>query len=286
MDKVGIVVLNYLNYKDTIECVESLLDLNYNNYEIVIVDNGSDNDSYEILKNRFQYNPKVYLLNTGKNLGYAKGNNFGIDFCRKKLTTEHVMIINNDTIAEDKNILNILIDHRDKGIILGPKIINLDNQNQNPLIAFPQKTILVRIIRLMSERFLNFLVSLKHSIFDKSNLNNSSKAENINCFDKDKLFLHGSCLFFTNEYFKYYNGFFSKTFLYFEEDILYLLVKKINKNLAYISDTSILHKEDKSTELSFGNKEIVKKKYSDQSFKWYLLIYFLPYPLIKKFFSI
>jgi hypothetical protein len=65
-----------------------------------------------------------------------------------------------------------------------------------------------------------------------------------------------------------------------------LLIKKINKKLAYISGTHILHKEDKSSELSFGNKEIIKNKYSDQSFKWYLLLYFLPYSLIKKFFSI
>jgi HK97 family phage major capsid protein len=59
VDKVGIVVLNYLNYKDTIECVNSLLDINYDNYDILLVDNSvtssfseeiRDKHSVEILK--------------------------------------------------------------------------------------------------------------------------------------------------------------------------------------------------------------------------------------------
>jgi GT2 family glycosyltransferase len=286
MDKVGIVVLNYLNYKDTIECVKSLSDLNYDNYKIVVVDNGSDNESYKVLNNEFNKSSNIHLLNTGENLGYAKGNNYGIDFCRHELNTDHVMIINNDTVAKDKELLNVLVNNKDKGIVLGPKIINLDGQNQNPLLAFPQKTIIIRIIRLISERLLSFFVNIKHSLFGQPQKNNSKNKDDLKHFDKKKLFLHGSCLFFANEYFRYYNGFFSKTFLYFEEDILFLLVKKINKNLAYISDTSILHKEDKSSELAFGNKETVKNKHSDQSFKWYLLLYFLPYSLIKKFFKI
>jgi len=133
VDKVGIVVLNYLNYEDTIECVESLLDLNYDNYNIVVVDNGSDNNSFEILKNEFKESDNIYVLNTGENLGYAKGNNQGIDYCRNNLNAEHVMVINNDTIAEDKNLLNVLLEHKDDGIVLGPKIINLEGKNQNPM---------------------------------------------------------------------------------------------------------------------------------------------------------
>lgn len=288
MDKVGIVVLNYLNYEDTIECVKSLMGLNYDNYEIVVVDNGSDNNSFKILKDEFEDIDKIYLLNTGENLGYAKGNNLGIEYCRNKLESNHVMIINNDTIARDKDLLNVLVKNKDKGVILGPKIINLDNQNQNPMVAFPQKTILIRLLRLTSVRLLKWLVSLKHSILGKPKMNEESRIgeKGIELVDRENLFLHGSCLFFTKEYFNYYNGFFPKTFLYFEEDILFLLTKKINKNLAYVSDTHILHKEDKSSELSFGNKEVVKNKYSDQSFKWYLLLYFLPYSIIKKNFSI
>lgn len=153
MDKVGIVVLNYLNYEDTIECVESLFNLNYDNYEIVVVDNGSDNGSYDILNNEFENCSNVYLLNAGKNLGYAKGNNYGIDFCRNELNSDHVMVINNDTIAEDENLLDVLVNNKNEGIILGPKIINLNGKNQNPLHYYSK----LMIIKIFGYILLNKL---------------------------------------------------------------------------------------------------------------------------------
>lgn len=47
---VAIVVLNYNNWKDTIECLESLLRINYNNYKIILVDNSSTDNSIEKIK--------------------------------------------------------------------------------------------------------------------------------------------------------------------------------------------------------------------------------------------
>ena len=49
MGKIGIVILNYLNYLDTIECVDSIRQMDYKIAGIVIVDNGSYNESYSIL---------------------------------------------------------------------------------------------------------------------------------------------------------------------------------------------------------------------------------------------
>jgi len=45
--KVSIIVLNWNNWKDTIECLESLYRISYTNYNIILVDNGSDDDSVE-----------------------------------------------------------------------------------------------------------------------------------------------------------------------------------------------------------------------------------------------
>ena len=50
---LGIVILNYLNYKDTLECVKSLLGQSYKAFYIVIVDNHSANESYQVLRNNF-----------------------------------------------------------------------------------------------------------------------------------------------------------------------------------------------------------------------------------------
>ena len=50
MRRLAIVVLNYLNYKDTIECVDSILEMQYSICGIVIVENGSHNESWRMLK--------------------------------------------------------------------------------------------------------------------------------------------------------------------------------------------------------------------------------------------
>jgi GT2 family glycosyltransferase len=282
MDKVGIVVLNYLNYEDTIECVESLLDLNYNNYEIVVVDNGSDNESYEVLKNEIQDHINVYLLNTGKNLGYAKGNNYGIDFCRNELRADHVMVINNDTIAEDKSLLNFLISNKDKGLVLGPKIINLNDNNQNPARIFSTKFVLKKILYFITKTLFIYNL-IKKMRFKKKKLIQKNKFYTEN---SDKIVLHGSCLFFTDRFFEYYKGFFDKTFLYFEEDILYLLLKKSGNKFGYVKDTYIIHKEDRSSELAFNNKSEVVEKFTYNSCKWFLIIWILPYNFINRIFDI
>ena len=70
--KIGVVILNYMNYRDTAECVESILNQTYPNYEIIIVDNGSTNQSYEVLKFLFSDNPLVSLIKNERNMGFAK----------------------------------------------------------------------------------------------------------------------------------------------------------------------------------------------------------------------
>lgn len=279
--KIGIVVLNYLNYEDTIECVESLLNLNYDNYKIVIVDNGSDNKSYEILKKRYQENNNIYILNTDENFGYAKGNNFGIDFCRNELNAKHVMILNNDTIVKDENLLNVLIANKKKGLVLGPRIINLNGENQNPSKMFSINFVIRKFAYFITKTFYvyDFIKKLKPQ-------RNYSKKRKYNYSEDSNIVLHGSCLFFTNKYFNYYNGFFDRTFLYFEEDILYLLLKKVDNNFGYVRNTYIIHKEDKSSELAFNNEKKAIEKYSYESIKWLLIIWLLPLKIIKTMFDL
>lgn len=280
MDKVGIVVLNYLNYKDTIECINSLLDIEYNNYDIVVVDNGSKNDSYKILKDEFSCKDKVEVLYMSKNLGYAKGNNFGIDYCRKELHVDHVMVINNDTIIEDKDIINTFLKYKNEGILLGPKIINLDGENQNPVYYSSIFKVLFKKFAFFILNFLNLYTLVRgiYRFFNKKNNKVNTVNKEVN---NRKYVLHGSCIFFTNQFFDYYNGFFNKTFLYFEEFILNLMLKKVNSKMVYIEDTYIIHKEDCSSEEAFSNEEFTKLKYEIVGVLWFLILYFIPYTKIK-----
>ncbi|MHC2995246.1 MAG: glycosyltransferase family 2 protein [Candidatus Atribacteria bacterium] len=121
---VYIVILNWNGWQDTAVCVESLLKISYPNYKILIVDNGSTDDSVKMLSEKF---PNVEILQTGENLGYAGGNNRGIE---KALANgaEYVFVLNNDTKV-DKNFLHPLVDamEEDKQIgITSGTVYNFD----------------------------------------------------------------------------------------------------------------------------------------------------------------
>ena len=102
MHRVAIVVLNYLNYADTIECVDSILKMKYSLCGIVIVDNASYNGAYQKLKAVYKNRNGIHIIKTQKNLGYAKGNNCGISYARKRLKADYVLVVNNDTVFIDK----------------------------------------------------------------------------------------------------------------------------------------------------------------------------------------
>ncbi len=94
--KVFTVVLNWNGSGDSIECVESLKKVTCPNHNILIVDNGSTDDSEGILRNRF---PEITLIQTGRNLGYAGGNNAGIMEALKR-GADYIILLNNDTVVD------------------------------------------------------------------------------------------------------------------------------------------------------------------------------------------
>lgn len=105
LPKIGIIILNWNGKKDTLACLQSLESLNYPNKELVVVDNGSTDDSVSSL---IQFYPQTSILETGKNLGYAGGNNIGIRYGLER-DWELFLLLNNDTIV-DKEILYAFVE--------------------------------------------------------------------------------------------------------------------------------------------------------------------------------
>jgi GT2 family glycosyltransferase len=95
---VTLVILNWNNAPDTIECLESASLLDYPNYRVLVVDNGSTDGSASRIRTA---HADVEIIETGENLGYAGGNNVGV---RRALTRrmEYICILNNDVkVAPD-----------------------------------------------------------------------------------------------------------------------------------------------------------------------------------------
>ena len=125
--KVFIVILNWNGYKDTVEGVESLQQISYPNFEILIVDNGSTDNSEEKLKRKF---PDLKILQAGSNLGYAGGNNVGIRFALSQCA-ELILILNNDVVVDEEflnNLVSELESNKHYGLA-GPCSYYLDKPN-------------------------------------------------------------------------------------------------------------------------------------------------------------
>jgi GT2 family glycosyltransferase len=90
------VILNWNGWHDTIPCVESLRELTYPNYQIVVVDNASSDDSEARIRAAC---PDVTLLQSGANRGFAGGNNVGIRYALEH-GADYVWLLNNDTLAD------------------------------------------------------------------------------------------------------------------------------------------------------------------------------------------
>ncbi|MBS3955286.1 MAG: glycosyltransferase family 2 protein [Methylomicrobium sp.] len=94
---VIIVILNWNGIEDTLACLDSIIKLTYPNFHVMVVDNGSTDDSLVRLD---MYHPcyPITLLKTGVNLGYAEGNNVGIRYALQK-DADFILLLNNDTIV-------------------------------------------------------------------------------------------------------------------------------------------------------------------------------------------
>lgn len=100
---VYIVLLNWNNYHDTIECIEMLKKITYKNYRIILVDNASTNESVALLKKRY---PQIFLIENKENLGFS-GVNVGIEYALVK-KADYILLLNNDTVV-DKKFLSELV---------------------------------------------------------------------------------------------------------------------------------------------------------------------------------
>ena len=81
--KVSIILLNYNTTNDVIECLKSLDEINYPNYEIIVVDNCSRKEEISKLNNYVVLMNKITLIESDKNGGFAYGNNIGINYAMK-----------------------------------------------------------------------------------------------------------------------------------------------------------------------------------------------------------
>ena len=106
MDTVGFVILHYNVIDDTIACVQSIQrNIDTNNYLIVVVDNCSPNETGKKLLELYHDEKKIHVILNEMNLGFAKGNNIGIEYAQDYQHCNYICCLNNDTILTEKDFL-------------------------------------------------------------------------------------------------------------------------------------------------------------------------------------
>lgn len=120
---VSIIILNYNAGKLLLDCVKSIFDTRYKNFEVIVVDNASSDNSHIKCKEQFS---KIILIENKNNLGYCEGNNVGI----RKSSGKFIIILNPDTIVESNWISELLKAYKENGDgLYQPKILSLYEEN-------------------------------------------------------------------------------------------------------------------------------------------------------------
>jgi GT2 family glycosyltransferase len=231
---LSIVVLTWNNFADTAECLHSLRKLNYLRYNVVLVDNGSTDGSIERLQSVFQ---EVKIIKNGENLGYAGGNNIGIEYALSK-GVDYVLLLNNDTIV-DVNLATELVQasHETKNLgIFGCVNYYYDDRKK---VQFSGG--------IFNWKTGDIIDTTRHKI-DKGQFQLLKEVDTV----------AGSCLFFPTTVIKTVGLLDNRYFLTFEESDLCCRVKKAGYKVYTYMGAGIWHKVSVSGQAQKEGLNILK----------------------------
>ncbi|WEV45360.1 glycosyltransferase family 2 protein [Streptococcaceae bacterium ESL0687] len=271
-DELSLVVLNYNSFDDTIKCVEQLLSFS-ENFNIIVVDNASPNNSQEILRNKFKDVKNVSLLFADENKGYSAGNNIGIKFALKEFNSKYVGILNPDVIIPDANLIYKTIEALnidDKYVIAGASPIN-NSKHFNASEAGWR-------IPTAKELVLNHSIRMPYSRIAQSfNIVDGTIAE-VDCV--------AGCYFIAkSDFLKEIDYLDEGTFLYNEENILGIKAKRLGYKELILLDEFYLHNHRHSSKDLKGDFRALKISYDSRAYlcrNYYSKSLILPLYLVDK----
>jgi len=166
LPKVLIIILTWNNYEDTAKCLKSLELLDYPDYEILVVDNGSTDGSIQKIQQEF---PNCYYLLNKANYFYSKGTNLGIKYALSIGKAKYFFLLNNDTEIIDPQTLTKLVSvlqkNRDvSGCCCRAVYPDGSPQNNPYFLEFPSLLFLIR-----KDNFFRGIARKLNQFFYKNN---------------------------------------------------------------------------------------------------------------------
>ncbi|MHA1377743.1 MAG: glycosyltransferase family 2 protein [Candidatus Helarchaeota archaeon] len=191
---LSILLVTWNDTKDLINCLKALQKQTFNNFEVLIIENGSKEDNLQLLKNFLKdFQPenrfKLKVFYTGIDDGYTGGNNYGA----KRAKGKYLLIINPDTVIKPNDIELLL-----NTITRLEKELGTDKILLNPRLCTPDG------LHEYSRGDINFL---GFGLIDSCKTNE--------CLESD--FVSGGCFLIKREYFNFLRGFDATYFCYHDD---------------------------------------------------------------------
>ena len=240
---LGIIVVNYKTIDRTSQYVREELAKIKTPHTIVIVNNAcTDEHNTRLARacgavlvadgDKIDNNAHIFILGAKDNLGYAKGNNLGVEFLTKHFDIEYLLFSNNDIIYKDDDVVERLISKlaqiNDAGII-GPSVLDVEGNKMNPFV----KPSIWRT-HIIPNFFLPFFILMKTDVLSAAHLDR--EAQDGYCYR-----LSGSFMLTKADIFMKSGMFDPATFLYCEEPILSERYLRLGVKALYMGEVSVIH---------------------------------------------
>ena len=234
--KVYIILVNYNGWRDTLECLNSILKNDYHNYHVIICDNASQDESIKkiIQWKNLHENFSMELIQSTINGGFSYGNNVGITLGLKRNDVDYFWLLNNDTVIQH-DALTVLINYMQHNLkigIAGSCLKYYDKKN---------------IVQGYGGKYNKFSGRSTH-ITDLKKIN-------------DIDYIIGASLIISKIFIKDIGLMNENYFLYYEELDLALRAKKKGYGISCVNNSIVYHKEGAS--IGSSNKLKNKSNLSD-----------------------
>lgn len=241
---ISIIIVNYKTYELTAQCIESIYKwTSCVNYEIIVVDNHSCDNSVNKLRESFSH---INVIENEDNLGFGKANNVGASVAKGK----YLLLLNSDTILVENSIFKMygFLENHNEYVACG---CNLVNREGEPNISYGNLPTLA----------MEFYELGLFKLFPHYYKNKLSAGQTIEYGDNmDVGYISGADILIKRDIFNQMGGFDDNIFMYFEETELFARMHNYGMKSCVLTDTSIIHLEGGSVKKTNVNKFSLMEK--------------------------
>ncbi len=220
---LSIIIISYNTAELTANCIrsiyDSMQDIDEQQYEIIVLDNASQDDSIDKIGIVAQEHTNLRLIISKENLGFSKGNNKAA----KEAKGFHLLFLNSDIIVLQDAIPKLLTYYKQHANIafLGGKLLNADHSPQPSCGPFYTPLVVFAALFLKGD----YIGLTRYSPIDPRKVD----------------WVSGACILTTKEHFLQMGGFDEQIFMYMEEIDLLYRAKKLKKTTYIYPDSQFIH---------------------------------------------